>query len=189
MTRPAHRPPRGDVSASARITLRVTPALKAQVQAEAERAGLTVTDYLIAAHELALARGDAMTDRKELEAAALDESRLLEQEIPHALEGPPGRQLTWWSIAIDTNLDRVRITAYDPRYSREVIRLVSVRAVYAARDPMIPVRGMVRDAVLELASARGTYASRVVGNAGAGPGARIGEAPVRVMTPIERVNR
>jgi len=55
--RPAHRPPRHGVAASASIRIRVTPERHAQIVAEAERNGLTVTDYLIAAHELALARG------------------------------------------------------------------------------------------------------------------------------------
>lgn len=55
--RPAHRPPRTGVTASEVVKARVTPEVKKRWQDAAEREGLTLTDWLTAAAELALARG------------------------------------------------------------------------------------------------------------------------------------
>lgn len=56
-SRPAHRPPRGAVAASAEIKFRVMPAVKAGWQAAADRAGQTLSAWMIEAAELAIARG------------------------------------------------------------------------------------------------------------------------------------
>ena len=51
------RPPRGEVSASETIKARVEPAVKARFVAAAAAEGITLSEWLIAAGELALARG------------------------------------------------------------------------------------------------------------------------------------
>lgn len=55
--RPAHRPPRNDVAATALIKARVTPALHKRVIDEAARLELSASAWLTEAIETALARG------------------------------------------------------------------------------------------------------------------------------------